>query len=560
MELLAADRGAVVWVDEYGPGLLHVHSLLDLVWDPPRRDFTVDGCRAAWGKGVPGLCDVPEADRSPALPTPLGIRSSCCVALGSDGTRAWFLIVDSLTPRAALTVDVTDDLMFLAGEAAAVVLHRDLDKRSFRPRKAIANADPTADESFSGWRVLKDLEGREDDAEASQRIATRFLVVRAIRSVLDEEFTMDRTTLEQHVEGVRPEFDAFDRTDPERESWSEVLAALSAEDAETLGRSVLRLADCVDGLGHLHGAGELFGLAYRAALVCASGAIAGDAARRLGRTYRRLGGWEESARWYAVAQELGDATDDRRLSALALSGMGQTLREKGNLPGAFEAHREALSQGLAIGDCHVQGIAHHDLMADEKLRGNHSEAIRHGWEAVRLYPSERDRLRALTDLASAFVEAGDLVAADNAYTVVAHTSEEFIYRVSALDALAYVEALRGNRQGFEQRLDAVDATAWRQGSTFMVSQLLYYRGKAYALLGDVELAERWLQEARAFSEEHSINQIAFDAETALAALKAGGGTDDARSDTPADPIALEGVDGIRDELNVMRAKLVLAKL
>ena len=96
-----------------------------------------------------------------------------------------------------------------------------------------------------------------------------------------------------------------------------------------------------------------------------------------------------------------------------------------------------------------------------------------------------------------------------------------VTRVYALDALAYIEALLGRRKHFEDRLEAVDETAWRSGPPFMVSELLLYRGKAYGLLGDIELAERWLTEAKTHSEEHGNNQISFQAEAALEALSAG---------------------------------------
>ena len=375
---------------------------------------------------MPGLLDVPDAERGGDIPIS-GARSSCCVAMGSDGTRAWFLLVDSLTPRSRLPVEVTDELMFVAGEAAAVVLHQDLDRKAAGPKRVGKGATPAAGETFSGWAILKDLEGRETDDETSRRIATRFLVARAVRSALDEELTMDPEALRQQVEGVGRELDAVERGDPERTSWSAVLEALGSGDGTDLGSALLELAERVDMLGHLHGARELFNLAYQVAVTCGSGAVAGTAARFLGIAHRRLGAWEESEHWFGVAQNLGVALGDRRLSALAMLGLGNTVREKGNLPRALELHRETLEMGLADGDRHVQGLSHHDLMTDEKLAGCPGKAIRHGWEAVRLCPSERDQLRALTDLAWAFVEVGELSAAEDAYTVVAHRTKEFRY-------------------------------------------------------------------------------------------------------------------------------------
>ncbi len=87
----------------------------------------------------------------------------------------------------------------------------------------------------------------------------------------------------------------------------------------------------------------------------------------------------------------------------------------------------------------------------------------------------------------------------------------------------------------------------------MVSELLFYRGKAYGLLGDMELAERWLTEAKAYSEEHGNNQISFQAEAALQALRAG---EFAAEDGPTEPATLEGIDGVRNELSSMRGQLV----
>jgi len=58
-----------------------------------------------------------------------------------------------------------------------------------------------------------------------------------------------------------------------------------------------------------------------------------------------------------------------------------------------------LERAEALGDPYVRRFAHHNLMTDEKLAGEISAAIKHGWEAVQRYPTEPDRLRALTDLA-----------------------------------------------------------------------------------------------------------------------------------------------------------------
>ena len=56
-ELSAADRVATVWVDEYGPGLVHPYVVLDLLSDRPRGSFQVEPLHKAWEMGIPGAHD-----------------------------------------------------------------------------------------------------------------------------------------------------------------------------------------------------------------------------------------------------------------------------------------------------------------------------------------------------------------------------------------------------------------------------------------------------------------------------------------------------------------------
>ena len=136
-DVTGADRAAVVWVDEYNPGLVHPHVILDLRSDRPRRSFASEPLRQAWELGVPGAFDEPGTD---------AVKSTLAVALGSDGTRAWFLVADSAASRAELDRNVRERVMFLAGECSAVVMHRDLDAPEAEPGAA---GDPGR--GFAGW-------------------------------------------------------------------------------------------------------------------------------------------------------------------------------------------------------------------------------------------------------------------------------------------------------------------------------------------------------------------------------------------------------------------------
>jgi tetratricopeptide (TPR) repeat protein len=550
-----ADRAAVLWLDEYNPGLVHVHCLLDLVNDVPRRKFPVQACYSAWHDGVPSFVDMPSAGGARDSLGSGGARSTCWVSMGSDGTKAWFLTVDSVTPRGPLSTEAMEELMFRAGEASAVVLHRDLGRRPFEALGLAGRGDLVEDAPFPGWMILKDIQGREDDPKIDQRIAARFLVGRAVWAVLDEDWAMDAKALKELVNRVQREFEVLDPADSERSAWCDVMHDIEGENIQGLGRSILALADCLDLQEHLHGACEFLNLAYQIAVASGSGSVAGEAARFLGSTHRRLGSSEESTRWYEIALDMGEVFDDSRLFALALGGIGHTLREKGNLPGAFEAHRRSLDRAVALGDPYVIGFAHHNLMTDEKLAGRMSAAIKHGWEAVQLYPTEPDRLRALTDLAWTFVEARDLCAAEDAYLIVARRSEHFLYRAYALGVLAYIQALRGNEPAFKRRLEVLDQTPWLHGSPYMVSELLMNRGEAYEALGNYEQALEWFERARDFSAEHGNHQVTFKVEAMLESIPPAkpAGPGHARLGTPA--TTLEGVTGVRDGLSALRQEL-----
>ena len=214
--LLGCDRAATVWLDEYGPGLVHVHAIVDLVSDVPRRRFPVESLRLAWNDGVPGKLDVSDLAQSAAIPIHDVAGSLCTVALGSDGARAWFLVTDGMRARLPLDSETSGRLMFLAGECAGVFLHRDVPGAS----------QGRSGERFAGWPILRDIEGRDVDEVASGRIGGRFLVARALRSVVDEDLAVEPAALAHQLEGVRRELSSLAGQDQERPLWDEVLSSL----------------------------------------------------------------------------------------------------------------------------------------------------------------------------------------------------------------------------------------------------------------------------------------------------------------------------------------------
>ncbi len=514
--LLGADRGAVVWLDEYGPGLAHPHTLLDLAADRPRRFFSPIPLQTAWDSGVPGVLDLPRTeDRWEKVGS--GIASACAVALGSDGPRSWFLVVDSLTPRPALTEKVVGEMMFLAGEVASVVLHRDLERgRTFlgleSRKEALFQDEPG---SFSGWPVLKDLEDRERTDEVSRRIGDRFLVARIVRGLVEDDLVTDSESIDHQVKGVREELGSRGWDDLEAEVWDRVLRAVASSDHPELVASVLEWGRLVEGQGHLNGALEILGLAYELAKATGFADAAADAARFQGKVFRTRAEWAQALGWYDVARGIAEEVGNPRKLAAVLDGLANAHRDRGNLPRARAVLLEVLEIGNETGDRYALAIGHHDLLTVEKLRGDLVEAIRHGWLAVQSYDSRDGSLRALFDLAGVLRENGELSAAWDAYSVVADQVEGLEARILALDALAFVAALKGDREQHTSLRAKLDAEGWERVSPVYRGQILYYRGLSYRALGEEVEAGAWLDKALAFAEQHGLNKLLFDIEAAL---------------------------------------------
>lgn len=539
--LLGADRVATVWIDEYGPGLVHPHVVLDLLNDRPRRSFSADPLRKAWKSGVPGVLESVASSRSEGPPWTLA------VALGSDGTRSWFLAADAVSARPTIDPELRDRVMFVAGECSAVVLHRDLDAM------AATDADPkqTSRPRFAGWPILQDLEGREDDEAQADRIALRFIVARLPRLLVEDDLAISSDRLRQQAERAREELRAKEHeiasSDSESALWEAVLEAFEKGDLEALGAALIDLGAAAEGMTHLHGATELYATAYEICAATGHVHAAVEAARFAGRAQRRLARWDEAHRWYAVARAVAEAASLEHKVAVILDGVANIHRDRGNHPAARATLREALAHAERSGDHSAIGRVHHGFLALEHVAGNLQDAIAHGWSAIRLYTGRQDQVEGLASLAGALIDAGELSAAEDAWTIVATCAEQEYYRLFALEARAYIAALKSDAALFARRVAEVDARDWENtGPEVAQAEILYHRGLAWSALGRVPEARRWLDRAIAFAESRGFSRTVFEAENALRAL----GSEDVERGAPqlAAPPAetLEARSGLRE--------------
>jgi tetratricopeptide (TPR) repeat protein len=508
MGLLGCDRAAAVWVDEYGPGHVHAHVVLDLLSDVPRRRFPAEPLRLAWNDGVPGKLDLPDVDRGTTIPLHESGRSLCAVALGSDGARAWFLVADGMAARVPLDRDTSGQLMFHAGECAAIVLHRDLARDATRWAQQR--------ERFAGWPVLRDIEGREFDDAASRRIGGRFLVARVLRALVDDDLAMEPVALAQQIEGVSRELSRIPLDEPERPLWDDLLRALEHADLAGVSHAAFALAKRVEEEGHVHGACELLTLAHRVAVAASVPSEAAESARLLGRLCRRRGEWDEAIRWYEGARAAARVGGERTIEAIAMDGLASVVRDKGNLPAARELLLEGLEVARESGDDFPLACVHHSLMTVEQRSGRLQQAVAHGWRAVNLHRQEESRYWVLVSLAGCLVKMGELDAAEDSYAVVAERVKLADWRFASLENLAHISALRGHRETFEARAWLADEADWRAAASVPVhAQILQYRAMSWEALDEHERARAWFVRARDYAQEHSVNQVLFQAEAAI---------------------------------------------
>ena len=504
-ELSGADRVAAVWVDEYGSGLIHPYVVLDLLSDRPRRSFQIEPLRQAWEIGVPGAHD-DGLEAGSAGP------STFAIALGSDGTRAWFLIAESISRRPSLDQETRDRLMFLAGECSAVALHRDLDVEQD------GEAGTSAEARFAGWPILKDIEGREEDDAECRRIAQRFVVARLVGMLLDDDLTVPSERIAEQVPRARAELAHDHGLDPhESRLWLRALETYEGGEIDPLARTLIELGGLAEDRGHEHGAGELYSCAHGLGVAVGSPHPAADAARALGRLFRRRALRDDAHEWYRVAQTIASAARLDHLAALALSGLASIKREMGNLPAAREGLKEALRVAEKSGHNQTIVALHREMVSLEHSAGNLLAALEHAWFAVGSSEGDKERTKCLASLAGALETFKDYDTAADAWTVVAETSDELYLRVFAYDALSHMCALRGDASGFEVYAGRCDALGY-DGLHSAKVQILYFRGLSYRALGSLGHAETWLSRALAFAEEHGFNEMLFRAEEDLRTL------------------------------------------
>ena len=128
--LVGGERGGLVWLDDRDAGkTLNPFFVLDLASETPRTSFSTELLGDLRGSEVAG----PILSES--------FPGGSAVFLGAGEDRRWFLVVhDGGLPRQPMDASSRNDLLFLAGECAGLLLHRRLDQHPAETQGAEAEA------------------------------------------------------------------------------------------------------------------------------------------------------------------------------------------------------------------------------------------------------------------------------------------------------------------------------------------------------------------------------------------------------------------------------------
>lgn len=286
-------------------------------------------------------------------------------------------------------------------------------------------APPARNDAFPGWLALRDLEGREREAELGRRARLRFLALRPAHRVIRHGFDgTDRESLHEQVASVRRELDQLPSNDTERARIAAYLKALDEGTPLELATAAITLGETAEADGHGYAAEEFYRTALELSRRCNLSAPRVDALRSLGRVLGAREAWDEARPCLSEAMSLADS---ERL---------------------LEAGAEAAAALCTL-----------------ELAARRSEsAVEAGWRAVeRSDPGGEARAMVLLDMGTAFRRLGLRSAADACYQMVIRSAAPSVARRDARLGIALSAAEAGDADAARAHLRQAMETAHAAG-------------------------------------------------------------------------------------------------
>lgn len=240
--------------------------------------------------------------------------------------------------------------------------------------------------------------------------------------------------------------------------------------------------------------------------------VAVNALLRRGHCLRELGDHTAANSVFGTAEEVANRAGDMIGVLRARIGEAKIMMAKGNLPAADALLERTVADAREHSLDEVRALATHDRSHIAHLRGQYDVAVRLAYDAMHGAATEIERDRILGDLAGSFYMLGVKSAAQDAFLILAATAREQYQRWVAtinLMELAAEERVSIQFERYRQQLASAKLPPLLQ------TQFELHVGRGYQLFGDHAAARTWLQRAVHTASAHSLNQLLFEAESAL---------------------------------------------
>jgi tetratricopeptide (TPR) repeat protein len=359
---------------------------------------------------------------------------------------------------------------------------------------------------------------REQAEDGSARLALgAYVVARLVDKLLSlTDSSADVEAFRWQLEAVRRHICDLPDDAPETAHLTGVVTAIPSNGphSASLWKSLNAYAYFLEQENRLEESLEMLTLAARAQGSRTSLPDFAGYALFAGRLNRQLARWDSATECYRAAEEVGIKTGDAVAKLRGRLGQGAVDRGRGNLPLARATAEDVVREATQSGLADVLAIAYADLGAVCGLLAQPLEALEAQYQAFRFSHDPQLRMRALGDVAFGLRGIGAQQAAHLAFTIVAQSSASILVRVNALLELMDIEAVTGNRLGFQRCRSAVEEYQHRMAPSMLVDY--YYKlASGLARFGQRPRAQEALRKALATAEQHRLNSWYFRIEQAL---------------------------------------------
>jgi hypothetical protein len=346
---------------------------------------------------------------------------------------------------------------------------------------------PERGAAFAGWPALRDLDGRERDAELARRLRLHFLVLRPIARRARERDTADLASLAAQVERVREELGALAARDPQRMVIAQALAGILDPSVEASAHAVLQLGERALEWGHFSAAqeyGELTAELAGAALPGVQAAAFGLAARAA--TFAGRGEEAEALADRALASAGAEGT--LGVWADAVVNAAAIARSRAARSAATERLEVLEAQATTAGDAPVIAKAAEGAARLALAAGSPAAAAEHALRALNCAEPLRRRVRLAELVGDALLALGRPDQADRAFEL-AHAAAEGSERGRLLARRARARAEASDAEGFRDLVRRLPGTGLPAAARVELAN-------GALAVGDVDAARRYASAAQ----------------------------------------------------------------